>query len=51
LGIDACLGHISVSKALPYYQDRSDEAIYRRLAERTRVGVEVLSKAVEDYLV
>jgi hypothetical protein len=49
--IDTVLGHLSVSRALPHYQDRSPEAIARRLAARTRPGVEVLSAAVEEYLI
>jgi integrase len=48
--IDAVLGHINVSKALIYYQDRSADAIARRLAKRTKRGVEVLSKTVEEFL-
>jgi integrase len=50
LEIDVTLGHISVSKALPHYQDRSAEAIARRLSERTRKGIVVLSDAVAEYL-
>jgi len=48
--IDATLGHLSVSKSLPYYQDRSPQAVYRRLADRTRRGVEVLSESVSEFL-
>ena len=48
--IDAVLGHLSVSKALKYYQDRSPDAIARKLAESTRKGVEVLSEAVKEFL-
>jgi integrase len=48
--IDAVLGHMSVSKAFHYYPDRSPQAIYRRLAERTRRGVEVLSEGVAELL-
>ncbi|MBD3392216.1 MAG: hypothetical protein GF410_09385 [Chitinivibrionales bacterium] len=47
---DAALGHIQIKTALPYYQDRSDEAIAKRISARTRKGIEVLSAAVEDFL-
>lgn len=48
--IDAALGHLSVSKAYHHYPDRSPQAIYRRLAERTRPGVEVLSGSIQEFL-
>ena len=48
--IDAALGHVSVSKAYHHYPDRSPQAIYRRLAARTRRGVEVLSESVAEFL-
>jgi integrase len=48
--IDITLGHLSVSAAFKYYQDLSTEAIYRRFAQLTRKGVEVLSSSVEEYL-
>jgi site-specific recombinase XerD len=48
--IDANLGHLSVSKALKFYPDRSPEAVYKRFAERTRKGVEILSKSIDDHL-
>jgi site-specific recombinase XerD len=50
LQIDDCLGHISVSKSLPNYKDRDEEAIYRHLAKRTQPGIEVLSKSIEELL-
>jgi integrase len=48
--IDITLGHLSVSKALQYYQDRSPDAIARRLSVRTKPGIEVLSAAIAEYL-
>ncbi|MBN2035711.1 MAG: hypothetical protein JW768_03115 [Chitinispirillaceae bacterium] len=50
LEIDACLGHVVVSKALPFYRDRSPQAVYRRLASRTQIGIEVLSRSIEEFL-
>ncbi len=50
VAIDETLGHIAVSSAFYNYPDMSPEAIYRRFAEITRPGVEVLSKCVEEYL-
>jgi len=36
---DATLGHHQVKTALPYYQDRSHEAIAKRLALKTKKGI------------
>jgi integrase len=47
---DAALGHIQIKTALPFYQDRSDEAIARRISNKTMMGIEVLSSVVEDFL-
>lgn len=49
--IDAALGHYNVKTALPHYQDRSADALAARLAGRTKKGIEVLSKAVKEFLV
>lgn len=46
---DFALGHYNVSSILKHYQDRSSEAVATRLAPLTRPGVEVLSKAVEEF--
>ncbi|MBN1472892.1 MAG: hypothetical protein JW925_14050 [Syntrophaceae bacterium] len=48
--IDAVLGHLSVSKALKFYKDRSPEAIARKMAASTRKGVEVLSETMKEFL-
>ena len=48
--IDACLGHISVSKAFSFYADRSPEAVYKRFAEYTRKGITILSESIVEYL-
>jgi integrase len=34
-----------------FYENQSTEAVYSRLAERTRKGVEVLSKSIEGYFI
>ncbi len=49
--IDAALGHYNPKTALSHYQDRSADAIARRLSEKTKKGISVLSKAVEDFLI
>lgn len=48
--IDAALGHYNVKTALPNYQDRSADAIARHLSKRTKKGIEVLCKAVKEFL-
>jgi integrase len=48
--IDAALGHYNVKTALPFYQDRSIDAIAKRLAGRTRPGIECLSKSMDKII-
>jgi integrase len=45
--IDAALGHHQIKTALTNYQDRSNDAIARRLSKRTEKGVKVLCRAVK----
>jgi integrase len=47
--IDAALGHHQIRTALPNYQDRSADAIARRLSKRTEKGVTVLCQAVMKF--
>jgi integrase len=47
---DYALGHYDVKTALRHYQDKSADAIARRLSGLTRKGIEILSKTVEDLL-
>lgn len=49
--LDIALGHLNLSKALPNYLNMSPAARYRRVAQMTQRGVEVLSKAVKTYLI
>jgi hypothetical protein len=39
-----------VRGSLRNYQDRSREAVARRLSAKTRKGIEVLTEAVKDFL-
>lgn len=48
--IDAALGHHQIKTALPNYQDRSADAIARRLSKRTEKGIKVLCRAVKAFL-
>lgn len=48
--IDAALGHHQIKTALTNYQDRSTDAIARRLSKRTEKGVKVLCSAVKEFL-
>jgi integrase len=48
--IDAALGHHHIKTALRNYQDRSADAIARRLSKRTEEGVKVLCDAVKELL-
>ncbi len=47
---DYTLGHFDVKTALRHYQDKSADAIARRLSGLTKKGIEVLSKTVEEFL-
>jgi integrase len=48
--IDACLGHLATKSALKFYQDRDPRAVAMRLAGKTKKGIEVLSKAIQEIL-
>jgi len=49
--IDDTLGHYDTKTALKHYQDRSLSAINKRLAERTKPGITILSDTVKAFLV
>ncbi len=49
--IDAALGHHQVKTALKHYQDRSAEAIAKRLSLRTKKGIEILSNTCNQFFV
>jgi integrase len=48
--IDYCLGHYSVNTSLKNYQDRSRDAVARRISKLTEKGIEILSKTVESLI-
>jgi hypothetical protein len=47
--IDAVLGHHEIKTALPFYKDRSADAIARRLSGRTKKRVVILSDIVKEF--
>jgi Phage integrase family. len=47
--IDAVLGHHEIKTALPFYKDRSADAIARRLSGRTKKGILILSDIVKGF--
>ena len=47
--IDAVLGHHEIKTALPFYKDRSADAIARRLSGRTKKGVVILSDIAKEF--
>jgi integrase len=47
--MDYVLGHYNVQTILDHYRDHTREAVARRLAPKTRKGIEVLSAAVNNF--
>ncbi len=47
---DYALGHYNVKTALRHYQDKSFDAVAKRLSALTIKGIEVLSGVVEEFL-
>lgn len=47
---DCTLGHYNIKNVLRHYQDKSVDAVSRRLSAITKTGIEVLSRTVEEFL-
>jgi integrase len=48
--IDSTLGHYNVKTAITFYQDRSKDAVAKRITEKTKKGIAVLSHSISDII-
>ena len=47
---DLVLGHYNVKNVIRHYQNKSKDAVARRLSAMTKKGIKVLSTVVEEFL-